>query len=131
MKKILIFSTSYYPLVGGAEVAIKEITDRIPDMEFDLITAKMKKDLPFREKVGNVTVYRLGVGIPLIDKFIAPFEAALFARHLLKKKEYSAFWCMMVSFSPLGAYLPARSSLAISFFSLPLSRTSRGPSLST
>jgi hypothetical protein len=45
-KKILIFSTAYYPFVGGAEVAVKEITDRTPDIEFHLLTAKMDKKLP-------------------------------------------------------------------------------------
>ena len=37
-KKALIFSLSYLPhLVGGAEIAVKEITDRISsnDIEFD------------------------------------------------------------------------------------------------
>src|SRR3989344_7308959 len=104
-KKALIFSTSYYPFVGGAEVAIKEITDRIPDIQFDLITAKMKKGLPFMEKVGNVTVYRLGLGISIIDKLILPFEGVLFARHLSKKNKYDFFWCMMVSFAGGAAYI--------------------------
>ena len=46
-KRILIFSTAYYPFVGGAEVAVKEITDRLAgDFDFDLITAKIKKGLP-------------------------------------------------------------------------------------
>ena len=36
--RILIFSLAYYPQVGGAEVALKEITDRIPDIEFHLLT---------------------------------------------------------------------------------------------
>ena len=35
-QKILIFSTAYYPFVGGAEVAVKEITSRLSDdFEFD------------------------------------------------------------------------------------------------
>ena len=55
-KKILILSTAYYPLIGGAEVAIKEITDRIEDIEFDLLTARMDKNLPKNEKIGNVNV---------------------------------------------------------------------------
>ena len=46
--RILIFSTAYYPFVGGAEVSIKEITDRIPDIQFDLITARFSKKLPFK-----------------------------------------------------------------------------------
>jgi len=39
MKRVLIFSLAYYPnLVGGAEVAIKEITDRLgSEYEFDMI----------------------------------------------------------------------------------------------
>lgn len=105
MAKILIFSTAYYPFVAGAEVAIKEITDHILDMEFDLITTKMRKDLPFREKIGNVTVYRLGIGIPLIDKFIVAFEGWVFAKHLEKKKKYDAYWCMMASFASGSAYI--------------------------
>lgn len=106
MRKILIFSTAYLPLIGGAEIAVKEITDRLSqDISFDLITAKMRKDLPFREKIGNTTVYRLGIGIPFIDKLILPIEGALFARHLEKKNEYDAYWCIMVSFASGAAYL--------------------------
>ena len=43
MKRVLIFSLAYYPHVGGAEVAIKEITDRLAsrDMEFHLIAMRM------------------------------------------------------------------------------------------
>jgi len=35
-KKILIFSLAYYPKhIGGAEVALKEITDRISTDEYE------------------------------------------------------------------------------------------------
>ena len=64
MKKILIFSLVYYPrYIGGAEVAIKEITDRISpsDIEFDMVTLRSHKDLPKAEKIGNVNVYRVGL----------------------------------------------------------------------
>jgi glycosyltransferase involved in cell wall biosynthesis len=104
-QKILIFSTSYYPFVGGAEVAVKEITDRILETEFDLITAKRDKNLPFREKIGNVMVYRLGIGNSVIDKLILPFEGAFFARHLKKRNEYRAFWCVMATFASGAAYV--------------------------
>ena len=33
MKKILIFSTAYIPFIGGAEIAIKEIAERLTDIE--------------------------------------------------------------------------------------------------
>lgn len=104
-KKILIFSTAYYPFMAGAEIAVKEITDRIGEVEFDLITAKMDRKLPFRERVGNVTVYRLGIGVPLVDKLLLPFEGALFVRHLKKKSKYDFYWCVMASFASGAAYI--------------------------
>lgn len=104
-KRILIFSTAYFPLVGGAEVAVKEITDRLSDIQFDLITARFKKDLPKIEKIGNVNVYRLGFGLSLLDKLLLPFWGAAFALKLNKKNHYDFFWCIMVTFASGGAYI--------------------------
>lgn len=105
MKKILIFSTAYYPFVGGAEVAIKEITDRISNTRFDLITPKFKRDLPDFEIIGNINVYRFGIGISLLDKIFLPFWGAILALRLNKVNHYDVFWCMMVSFSSGAAYI--------------------------
>jgi len=63
MRRILIFSLVYYPrFIGGAEIAIKEITDRISpdDIEFDMITLRLDSRLPKEERIGNVNVYRVG-----------------------------------------------------------------------
>ena len=56
-KRILIFSLVYYPrFVGGAEVAVKEITDRLGNnYDFDMVTLR-KFGQSASEKVGNVTV---------------------------------------------------------------------------
>ena len=59
-KRVLIFSLAYLPLAGGAELAIKNITDRIGDISFDLIALQFDSALPRREKIGNVTVHRIG-----------------------------------------------------------------------
>ncbi|MEK9209377.1 MAG: glycosyltransferase family 4 protein [Patescibacteria group bacterium] len=60
-KHIMIFSVAYFPLVGGAEAVIKEITDRIAeDYDFHLITNRFSRHLKKREKIGNVLVYRVG-----------------------------------------------------------------------
>ena len=53
MKRILIFSLAYYPHVGGAEVAIKEITDRIGDIEWHLLTLRFDAQESAEEKIGN------------------------------------------------------------------------------
>lgn len=105
-KRILIFSTAYYPFVGGAEVAIKEITDRLKgDFEFDLITAKLQKSLPNFEKVGAVNVYRLGIGNPTFDKIMLPFRGALFSSKLNKTRNYYCMWGMMVTFGSGAGYI--------------------------
>lgn len=103
MKRILIYSTAYYPFVGGAEVAIKEITDRLPDYEFDLITALMDRELPRQEIIGRVNVYRVGIGQPKIDKlFLAAFGYHQGLK-LNQQKKYDAVWAMMASFGGFAA----------------------------
>ena len=70
---------SFFPFVGGAEVAVKEITDRISDIEFDMITARMDRKLPKFERVGNVNVYRMGFGVKALDKIILAVEVGTFS----------------------------------------------------
>lgn len=102
--RILIFSTAYYPFVGGAEVAVREITNRL-DFNFDMITIKFQKNLPSFEKIGNINVYRVGVGINSLDKILAPFLGAKKAYHLLNKNDYLCFWEVMVSYSSIAGYI--------------------------
>ncbi|MBU4256800.1 glycosyltransferase, partial [Patescibacteria group bacterium] len=106
MKKILIFSIAYYPLVGGAEVAIKEITDRIGDIYFDMITPRFDKkpaspsqggSLKF-EKIGNVNVYRI-----CSPKLFFPFTALITAIQLHKKSKYDAIWAVMAAYAGFAA----------------------------
>ena len=117
-KKILIFSLVYYPShVGGAEVAIKEITDRIDpkDIEFDMVCLRFDKNLPKVEKIGNVTVHRIGFTkdaptmadlkkLPLhLNKLWFQFAACCKAHKLNNKNNYDAVWAMMAH----GAGIPA------------------------
>lgn len=94
MKRVLIFSLAYYPRVGGAEVAIKEITDRIRDIEFDMITLRFGQE-PRQEQVGRVVVHRVGWGGGYISKILFVPLAALKARKLHKRSPYDAAWAMM------------------------------------
>lgn len=104
MKKVLIFSTAYLPLIGGAEVAVKEITDRLGDgFVFDLICARIEKNLPARERVGQINVYRVGGGWGRLDKFLLPWRGARLAQKLHQKKNYDLTWAIMASFGGLAA----------------------------
>lgn len=104
MKKILIYSTAYYPFVGGAEVAIKEITDRLTDdYEFQMITALMDRKLPRQEKVGNILVHRIGFGQPKLDKLYLAAFGYKKGLKLHRKNNYDAVWALMASFGGFAA----------------------------
>jgi glycosyltransferase involved in cell wall biosynthesis len=109
-KKILIFSLAYYPKhIGGAEVAIKEITDRLSSeqYEFHLICNRYDSTLPKTEQIGNVTVHRIGFTkkeptmtdlrkLPLhLNKFTYQWLAFFEAKRLHKEHAFDGVWAMM------------------------------------
>jgi glycosyltransferase involved in cell wall biosynthesis len=109
-KRILIFSLAYYPKhIGGAEVAIKEITDRLSpgEYEFHLVCNRYDSTLPKLEQIGNVLVHRIGLTtynptmgdlrtFPLhLNKIIYQGYAYVVARRLHKKYQFDAIWAMM------------------------------------
>lgn len=108
MKKILIFSLAYFPKhVGGAEVAIKEKTDRMPEYEFHMVTNRYDSTLPKEERIGNVVVHRIGIvrenpsmgdlkKFPLhLNKLLFQFLAAWKAIRLQRVHSFDATWAMM------------------------------------
>ncbi len=103
--RILLFSTVYLPFIGGAELAVKEITDRLPGAEFDLITAKLKRGLPDFEKIGNVNVHRIGAGNKIFDKPLLPNLGFLKALNLHKRRKYDLIHGIMASQGSAAAYL--------------------------
>lgn len=120
MKRILIFSLSYFPkFYGGAEIAIREITDRIDptDIEFHMVTLRYDRALPKVEKIGNILVHRIGYakrnatiahlqGYPLkFNKYIFQISACLKALVLYRKYRYDGIWAMMAHASGIPAAL--------------------------
>jgi glycosyltransferase involved in cell wall biosynthesis len=110
MKKVLIFSLNYYPrFIGGAEVAIKEITDRISpeEIEFHLLTLRFDSNLPKEEKIDNVHIHRIGFTTknpdiadlgkwPLkLNKYYYQARAAAAASSLHRKYRFDGTWAMM------------------------------------
>jgi glycosyltransferase involved in cell wall biosynthesis len=94
-QRILIFSLSYLPLVGGAEIAVKNITDRISDFEFDMITMRFSRKHSAFEKLGNINIYRIGGGFGYLSKILFVVQSALFALKLNRDRNYTAFWAIM------------------------------------
>jgi hypothetical protein len=93
MKRILIFSVAYHPFIAGAEIAVKEITDHILDIEFDMITVNLDGKQKSFERIGNVNIYRVGRGT--IGKFLLPVAGFFKARALQKSEitmQSGALW---------------------------------------
>ena len=120
MKKVLIFSLNYYPrFIGGAEVAIKEITDRISpeDIEFHMVTLRIDSNLPREERVGNVVVHRIGAShtdpsiadlkkFPLhLLKHWYQYAAAREASRLHRTYRFDGVWAMMAHATGIPAGL--------------------------
>src|SRR3989344_3590085 len=103
--RIVIFSTAYYPFVGGAEVAIKEITDRLASQfDFEMITARLDAKLAKEEQIGSVLVHRIGFGSNF-DKLLVPFLGALKVAEINKKREVNLFFPVMATYASGAAYI--------------------------
>lgn len=88
-KKILIFSISYDPFIGGAEVAVKEITNRINDVEWHMI-CMWAPGLPKIQKIGNIIVNRIKG-----PKILFPFLAFIKAYKMHNKERFDITWSIM------------------------------------
>jgi glycosyltransferase involved in cell wall biosynthesis len=96
MKKILVFSLAYYPShVSGAEAAVKEITERVNDVEFHMVTLRFNKVDKREEQIGNVLVHRVGVGSVYFSKIIFIPLAVFKAHSLHLKYHFDALWGLM------------------------------------
>ncbi|MCK5059876.1 MAG: glycosyltransferase family 4 protein [Candidatus Pacebacteria bacterium] len=113
--RILIFSLTYFPYIGGAEVAVRELTDRMSDFEFHMITLRVDKKLPAKEKIGNIIVHRIGftgtvdghshISFPLsINKYLFPFLAFFEALSLHRTEKFDAIWSIMANYAGFGAF---------------------------
>lgn len=116
-KRILIFSLQFHPFIGGAEIAIDEITERLSQYEFDMITLRLDSSLPREEKIGNVRVHRIGfvqkktlslkAGIFLyifsLNKILFPFLAFFKALSLHRKNPFAAIWAIVAGYAGFAA----------------------------
>lgn len=104
-KTIFIFTTVYDPFIGGAEIAIQEVTRELASVaDFFVFTARLRKSLPAVEKKGNTTIIRIGWG-GRFDKFLLPLVGPFVISRWRRRYPPSIFWCVMISFGAGAAYL--------------------------
>ncbi len=104
VKRVLVFSTDdhLYP-AGGAEQAFGNISERMPDVEFDLICAKLRKGVKGFERVKNVNIYRMGFGMPIIDSIVLALFGHFCAYKLMRTHTYDLIWSIMASYGAFAA----------------------------
>lgn len=112
MKRVVIFSTAYAPLIGGAEIAVKELTDRLFDFEFVLITARIRPELPREEVIGRVKVIRVGSG-GRFDKLWLWWRGWQAAQ---AEGNFDLIWGVMASYGGLAALHYKKKNPTVPFF---------------
>ena len=107
---IAVFSFAYAPFEGGAEVAIREITQRLPMFFFTIFTAKFDAKNSAKELADNVEILRLGRGsrrrYGIIFKKIAYiFQAWQEAENQYQKRRFDLIWVVMASYGGVAGLL--------------------------
>lgn len=102
-KRVLVFSTTFFPDAGKAEFALCDLMRAMPNIHFDIVTTKFSKNADASEcPVSNATLYRVGNGTPF-DKYLLPFGGAQTARKLQQENEYMFKWSLFASYGALAA----------------------------
>jgi UDP-glucose 4-epimerase len=107
-QRVLVYSTTFFPHVGSAELALCDLTRAMPNVTFDVITTKFNKDTIGDEcGIPNVNLHRVGYGYTF-DKYLLPILGAKVGRHLRKQHSYLFQWALFASYGALAALFTRR-----------------------
>lgn len=116
--EIIAFITSYFPAVGGAEVALRQVAERLcPEFDFLIVTARGRSTLPRTEVVREGAIWRLGIG-GAIDKWLLPVTTEVVRGHvrqLQAEGRRMILWGMDITQASLAASLLHRRHPGIPF----------------
>lgn len=102
-KRVLVFTTTFYPVMGAAEEALMMLIRKMPDIHFDIVTAAHAKDaIDVPSPLTNVTIHRIGSGTHL-DKYLLALNGAVIGRRLAREHNYLFSWSIMASYGTLAA----------------------------
>ncbi len=107
-RRVLVFSTTFYPVAGPAEEALVSLMRTMPEVHFDIITTRFSKNGRRAESpLPNAHVCRVGFGNHF-DKYLLPMLAYRKARALHRQHRYLFAWSIMASYAALAALLLKR-----------------------
>ncbi len=101
--RVLVFTTTFHPIMGPAEHALCRLMASMPDVHFDIVTAAHTKEALTSDcPVSNATIHRVGWGTAF-DKFVLPFLGGMRGMELAGKHTYAFSWSVMASYGTLAA----------------------------
>lgn len=101
-KRVLVFSTTFYPTIGPAEEALLELMQKMPDVQFDIVTSVFSRDAQRSAfALSNAQIHRVGFGRSF-DKYLLPILGYYKAKILHKKHSYLFAWSLMASYAALA-----------------------------
>ncbi len=107
-KRVLVFSTTFYPVSGPAEDALVELMRRMPGVNFDVVTAAFSTNaLATESPVPNAKIHRVGNGNSF-DKYLLPILGYRKARALHDEHSYLFAWSLFASYGAIAAALLKR-----------------------
>lgn len=104
---IVVFSPSFFPVVGPAEKKALGIMENASAYHFHVLTSKQVESHEDIEERQNQTIYRLGSD-RILGKVLFPVRAALKARKLRKKHQFPVAWALMAGRGGLAAAVFSR-----------------------
>ncbi|MCA9362591.1 NAD-dependent epimerase/dehydratase family protein [Candidatus Kaiserbacteria bacterium] len=108
-QRVLVYSTTFFPYAGAAELALRDLIKALPNVQFDVITTKFTKDaMEEDDTIPNVTLHRVGYG-HTFDKYLLPFLGARISRQLRRQRSYMFQWTLFASYGALAALFSGRA----------------------
>lgn len=116
---IALFTLAYAPFEGGAEIAAREIINRLKGLNFTVFTYKFNKDWLSLEKNENHSIVRVGLGKTIKagkngtkkyygriwDKIYFVYKAWQEAEKIHRHKRFEIIWALMASYGGIAALL--------------------------
>lgn len=107
---IAVFTFSYRPFEGGAELAARQIISRLPDFKFTVFTHKFGRNWLSLEKQDNAEIIRLGRGRRRVRQYGGIWQKIFFifrawqeAEKLHKQRRFEMIWAVMASYGGIAA----------------------------
>ena len=108
--RVLVFTTTFFPMSGPAEDALISLATQMPEVHFDVITTLFSPQArDVQGPVSNITIHRVGRGAPS-DKYLLPILAYRKARELHTNFSYLFAWSIMASYGTIAAVMFKKSA---------------------